>query len=467
MYRRFTSFIVLILVVFTLVTCTNPSQVANMSPSKTDQFRIWWNEGYYPEETGTIRQIVSDWQKETGKDVELTLYSEKDLTREVKNAIERHNPPDVLYSYTADFNLIPRLAWQNQLADVSDVILSHKDDFEPQALVAVNYVNNANNSGNGSGNNSSKKRSYYAVPISRNSIYLHYWKDLLQQVGKDPTQLPNDWQGFWQTWSDTQRLLRQKGKAKLYGLGLPMSATATDTFFAFEQFLNAYGADIVNEKGTLNTSQSDVRQGIVAALTDYTSWFKNGFVPPQAINWSDPDNNVSFLSKDVVMTSNPTLSIPASQKANAAVYYEKIGTAPWPNKLDGKPLVNLVAVKQAVMFASSTHQESARNFLTYLTRPEILDKFVKGSQGRFFPVMVNSIKEPFWSDPKDPHITIAAKQLQRSRAFNQVLNPAYTEVQAQNVWGKAIRDIVLNEASPEQAADKAIREIEDIFANWK
>jgi multiple sugar transport system substrate-binding protein len=456
MYRRFTSFVLLILVVFTLVTCTSPSQVANVSPSKTDKFRIWWNEGYYPEETGTIQQIVSDWQKESGKEANLTLYSEKDLSREVKNAIERNNPPDVLYSYTADFNLIPRLAWQNRLADVSDVILSHKDDFESQALGAVNYVNNVD-----------KKRSYYAIPISRNSIYLHYWKDLLQQIGKDPTELPKDWQGFWQVWSESQNALRRKGKSKIYGLGLPMSATATDTFFAFEQFLNAYGGDVLNAKGALQTSQADVRQGIVAALTDYTSWFKNGFVPSQAVNWSDPDNNVSFLSKDVVMTTNPTLSIPASQKADTTLYNEKIGTVSWPNKLDGKPLVSLVAVKQAVVFANSAHKETAKSFLSYLTKPEVLDKFVKGSQGRFFPVMTNSIKQPFWSDSKDPHISIAAKQLQNTRAFNQVLNPAYTEVQAQNVWGKAIRDVVVNQSTPEQAADNAIREIEEIFNTWK
>ena len=197
------------------------------------------------------------------------------------------------------------------------------------------------------------------------------------------------------------------------------------------------------------------------------SWFNNGFVPPKAVDWADPDNNVTFLNKDVIMTANPTLSIPASQRANSKVYQDKLATVEWPNKLDGKPLVNLVAVKQVIVFESSLHKETAKNFLSYLTRPEILIKFVKGSQGRFFPVMTSIAKDSFWSDPSDPHISIAVKQLQQTRAFNQVLNPAYTEVQAKNVWGKAIRDVVANQVTPEQAADKALREIEQIFANWK
>jgi multiple sugar transport system substrate-binding protein len=456
MRHRILTVLLLFLITFGLITCTNQSSTNQPNAKRDTSFRIWWNEGYFPEETATIRKMVAAWEKQSGKKANLTIYSEKDLNREVKNAIERDNPPDILYSYSADFSLMPRLAWQNKLADVSEVIQPAKDLFEPSALQAVNYQNDI-----------AKKRSYYAIPISQNTTYIHYWKDLFDKVGLSADNIPKDWNAFWEFWGDTQVPLRQKGKSEIFALGMPMSATATDTFYQFEEFLEAYNVHLLDKDGRLQIDLPNIRKAIVAALAQYSGFYKDGLVPPKAVDWADPDNNIEFLSRKTVMTPNPTLSIPGSQRQDKETYFNKMVTVEWPNRLDGKPLTYLVAVKQACLFEASTNKEIAKNFLSFLIEPNNLSEFVKGSQGRFFPVMTKQLSDPFWNDPKDPHISVAVKQLKNTRPFYQVLNPAYTEVQSQNVWGKAIRSIHIDGKSPEQAADKAIADIKQIFSDWK
>ncbi|MEE3716813.1 ABC transporter substrate-binding protein [Tumidithrix elongata RA019] len=456
MRHRILTVLLLFLITFGLITCTNQTSTNPPNPNRDTSFRIWWNEGYFPEETATIRKIVAAWEKQSGKRANLTIYSEKDLAREVKNAIERDNPPDILYSYSGDFSLMPRLAWQNKLADVSDVIQPAKDLYEPSALQAVSYENNT-----------TKKRSFYAIPISQNTTYIHYWKDLLEESGSSSEKIPKDWNAFWKFWGDSQTALRQKGKSELYAMGMPMSVTATDTFYQFEEFLEAYNVQLIDKDGRLQLDAPETRKAIVAALTQYSNFYKDGLVPPKAIDWADPDNNIEFLSRKTVMTPNPSLSIPGSQRQDKETYFNKMATVEWPNRVDGKPLTYLVAVKQACLFEASTNKEIAKNFLSFLINPDNLSEFVKGSQGRFFPVMTKQLSDPFWNDVKDPHISVAVKQLKNTRPFYQVVNPAYTEVQSQNIWGKAIRSIDVDGKTPEQAADKAIADIKQIFSDWK
>jgi multiple sugar transport system substrate-binding protein len=54
-----------------------------------------------------------------------------------------------------------------------------------------------------------------------------------------------------------------------------------------------------------------VRQGLIGALTDYTSVYAKGCTPPSSTSWKDPDNNVAFHNKTTVLTHNATISIAA------------------------------------------------------------------------------------------------------------------------------------------------------------
>ena len=46
-------------------------------------------------------------------------------------------------------------------------------------------------------------------------------------------------------------------------------------------------------------------------------------------------------------------------------------------------------------------------------------------------------------------------------------HPAYSQVLAENLWGKALTQVTANQVNPEQAADEAIARIQTIFEQWQ
>ena len=248
-------------------------------------------------------------------------------------------------------------------------------------------------------------------------------------------------------------------------MALPMSNLARDTTYIFEFFLEAHDAKIVNSAGTLNVEDPGTRQKIISAINDYTSNYKEKYVPPKATSWADPDNNINFLSSLSVMTANPTLSIPGSQLSDEIAYFERLGSLPWPNKVDGSPMKSFISVKQAIVFNSS-NVDKAKDLLAYVLKTENLSRYVEGSQGRFLPTTKSIMAMPFWHNAKDIHIATAIQNMQSSKIPAWILNPAYSEVIAKNIWGKAIEAVATNDLSTEKAVDSAITEIRTIFAGW-
>jgi len=63
---------------------------------------------------------------------------------------------------------------------------------------------------------------------------------------------------------------------------------------------------------------------------------------------------------------------------------------------------------------------------------------------------------------------VAAKQFRESstRLLDRVINPAYSQVHAENIWGQTMKRIAIDGISPETAADEAIQKIKDIFRRW-
>ena len=51
-----------------------------------------------------------------------------------------------------------------------------------------------------------------------------------------------------------------------------------------------------------------VREAAIKALTYPTTAYKEGFVPPGAINWNDADDNNAFHAKQIVMDLDGTIS---------------------------------------------------------------------------------------------------------------------------------------------------------------
>ena len=230
------------------------------------------------------------------------------------------------------------------------------------------------------------------------------------------------------------------------------------------------GGGIVTPDGRLHTDDPAVRKAAVDALTALTTPYKQGFVPPGAINWGDPDNNNAFYAKQIVMTPNASISIPVAQMENTEQYEKQIITQGLPTGPDGKPTVSLVAVKLAFIPKGAKDADGAKDFLKYLIQPQILDAYLKQARGRWVPVMPSIVKNDaaFWRDPKDPHRPVAVHQEidLPTMPWFMSFNPGYAEVNAAQIWGKAEANVMQGGMTPDQAVDGAFKQIDAIFAKF-
>jgi len=415
---------------------------------------IWWEQGYYTQEDEAIESAVEKWEQETGHTVQLSFIDQDTILKETENALNAGNPPDLMYSHRVEETLTPQWAKAGLLADVSDIVEPLSAAYSPTALQAVSLYNEK-----------SKATSIYAVPLNQETVHIHYSKTLLEKAGLSEADIPTEWEAFWSFWQTAQDNLRAQGDRATYALGLPMSSEGPDTYNTFEQVLEAYDVQLLDDQGNLQIDDPQVKTGVINVLKWYTQFYQAGYVPPAAADWRNRDNNIAFLNQELLMVVNPSLSIPGSQREDQEIYTQQIATVAFPNEPDGEDPTYRVSVQQVVAFEGASQQQLAKDFLAYLSQPENIAPYVEGTLGRYFPVMSKQLSESFWNDPADPHISVAIKQFnpENTRPQGHQLNPAYGAVQAENVWGQAIDSIVTDNVSPEAAATDALDRIEVLF----
>ena len=448
--------------VLLLASCSasvdTPSTQSGQNPSPSDgTITIWWTRSFYIQEDEALEAAIAQWEKETGHTAELFFFDEDDLPGKIANALKRNAPPEIVFSPRIAFTSVPLWAWEGKLADVSSVVEPLKEQYSSSAIEAVSLYNQK-----------SQKRSIYATPIGQRTIHIHYWRDLLAEAGLNEADIPQEWEAFWNFWKQAQDNLRAKGYTDIYCCGFPMSAEATDTHFIFEQILEAYDIPIVDEEGNLIDNQ-EIRQQVARAMEFFASFYREGYVSPDADNWTNGSNNKAFLNQNVLMTINPTLSIPNAQKEDEEIYQERIVTIGFPQEPDGEIPRYVVTLKQVALFESSPNPEIAKDFLSYFIEPEHLEPYLENSLGRYFPVMPELAAKPFWNDPADPHVFAATQQFQRGETIPsaQSLNPAYSTLQSENIWGLAIEGMVAEGKSGEEATEEAFSRIREIFREWE
>jgi multiple sugar transport system substrate-binding protein len=428
-----------------------------IAAAQAETITVWWNKGYFPAEDAALQATIKKWEDQTGNKVNLSFYSGADIPTKIISAITSGNVPDVAYADVNDFAIAPQQAWKGTLADVSDVVEPLKDNYTKTALLSAYLYNSVD-----------KKRSYYAVPMKQQALHDFYWRPLLEAAGYKDSDIPTAWDDYWKFWEGVQDKLRDQGQ-RVYALGLPVSTVDTDNYYTFNQYMLGYGGRVVNTDGTLNLTDQ-TRQAAIKTLTFIADAFNAGYIPQSALNWGDPDNNVAFFSKQIIMTNNATLSIPVAKFDDKQLYEHDIVTREMPHAPDGKPMTSLVAVKVAIVPKAAEHIETAKAFLKFFVTPENLGEYLAAARGRWMPVMPEIIKNnpSFWTETKDPHIPVAVKQEidGPTEPWPMAYNPAYAQVNAEEIWGRAEGDVLVHGKTPEEAVDAAFDRIKEIFSQY-
>jgi len=455
---------------FGMTSCSQSKYLTNTSnvqSSSHADLTIWWEQGFLPEENEQINQLIRKWEQKSGKTVDLKLLPVALIDQQLANFIEQAEftqIPDIVYSVGVDASLAPKLAWQNRLVDLTDVIAPIKEKYTSIALSHVFYRNQVR-----------QERGYYAMPLWQSDDYIHYWESMIEEIGFTQQDIPRDWHQFWGFWQTAQDKLRAMGRSQIYGVGLCMSAIGFDTYTSLRMFMDAYDVAVVNEAGDFLLKKPENRHQFIEVLQEFTNFYLQGYTPPVSATWSGAGNNNSLLNGEILMTQNLTMSIPLTQKLTNPQYdrdaiarYRQIVTIDRPLKVNGEELLTRKGTKQAIVPKNRKDPTLAKEFLSYLAQPDNLMFLLKGFKGRVFPVMPELLQDPFWNDPNDPHLSAALKIFARPSFIPyEVMHSSFSEVQNRQLWAKTVLKVIQDKTSIIESVDWAVAQIQDIWQAWE
>src|SRR5947209_17920426 len=257
---------------------------------------VWWTQGFAQEEDISFKKIVADYEKASGNTIDYSIAPYAPLRQKIVSAVTSGVVPDLFQNTPAE--IIALFAWDNKLVDVSDVVETQREEYTETALLTAYCYNNVE-----------KKRSYYGVPYTVGASMNHIWRPLVEKAGYSMEDLPKTWDAFYDFFKEVQKKLRAQGMRNVYGLGFQLKTTGHDSNARLNHFMSDYGGqDIVTPDGKLHLDDPKVREAALQALIYPATAYKEGFVPPGAINWNDADDNNAFHAKQIVMDLDGSLS---------------------------------------------------------------------------------------------------------------------------------------------------------------
>jgi len=419
---------------------------------------VWWPQGFVREEDVGFRGVIAGYEKASGNKIDLTLIPFAPLMQKIVGALTIGDVPDVMNHDTAFNTVIPQNAWNDRLVDLTDVVETQKSQFHPTAILASQYYNNV-----------TKKRSVYYAPFKTSVLPFHIWNSMVEKAGYKLADAPKTWDAFWDFFKPMQKKLREKMRG-VYALGLqPTTTGPADGNNMFHYFLIAHGGNgIVTPQGKPQLDDPQVKEAVIKALAYITTAFKEGYVPPGALSWNDADDNNAFHAKQMIAYIDGTIS-PEVALYHKKEEYDDMVTMGLPLDNAGKQIPSQLGVGGAFVAKGAKNVEGAKDFLKYVIQPEVSNEYLKTGLGRWLPAMPGLLKsDPFWLDPKDPHVAAYARQglIDPTVPTYPVFNPGYAEANAQQIWGSAAADVIREGMTPQAAAEKALNRIGQILAKY-
>jgi multiple sugar transport system substrate-binding protein len=420
----------------------------------TTTAEVWWVQGFAPEEDVSFKKIVADYEKASGNTIDYSIIPYAPERQKIVSAMTSGVVPDLFQNNP--FEIVALLAWDDRLVDVSDVVATQKEEYTEAALLSAYCYNRVE-----------KRRSYYGVPYTASVSANHIWRSLVQKAGYTPEDIPKTWDAFYDFFKEVQKKLRSQGVRNVYGLGFQVTTNGVDPNSTFNNFLIAYGGqNIVTSDGKLHLDDPQVREAAINALTYPTAAYKEGFVPPSAINWNDADDNNAFHAKQIVMDLDGSISTEVAI-FNKKEEYDDIVTMGLPLSNAGKPIPSQARTTCGLIPKGAKNIAVAKEFLKYLIEPNVVNEYLKVGLGRNVPCMPSIVKgDPWWF--ADPHRKAYTNQalLGPTIADYWAFNPGYAQVQNEHVWPIAWADIIQSGMAPQAAAEKAFKRVEEIFSKY-
>ena len=141
---------------------------------------VWWEQGFYPQENEAVSEIVTAFEQETGKQVELVQYGQGEIMKQAERALQAGAPPDFLFSTVIQAG-IARWAYEDRLADLQGGLTPVLDLFDADTIEVSTFINSQTG-----------RRGLYGLTMGRSSNHIHVWRSLLDQAGFSLADIPRE-----------------------------------------------------------------------------------------------------------------------------------------------------------------------------------------------------------------------------------------------------------------------------------
>ena len=419
----------------------------------------WWNQGFVPEEDSSFRTMVTNYEKQSGNKIDYSLIPTGPLMQKMVSSLTSGDVPDVMSHDTQDATVIPQNAWKDMLVDLSDIVEPLKPQLHPTAYLASRFYNNV-----------TKQRGAYQAPFKSGTLPFHVWNSLVERAGLKVADAPRTWDAFWDYFKPVQTKLRGQGMRGVYSLGLQATTNGpADGNNLFAYFLAAYGGyGMITPDGRPHLDDPAVKEAVIKTITYISSAFKEGYVPPGALDWGDADDNNAFHARQIVMDLDGTISTELAMIRDPEKYNDAV-TLGLPNDNSGKPIPSPLTVGGAFIPKGGKNVAVAKEFVQYVIQPKVAGAYLKAGLARWLPAIPSIVNDdPWWTDPKDPHRLTYVQQgvLGQTLPRDYAYNPGMSEVNAAQVWGLAHASVIRENVTPEAAAEAALKRVGAILAKY-
>jgi multiple sugar transport system substrate-binding protein len=414
----------------------NPSTSApGTSSGSSGNLLAWGVVSFTPAGDTLIGEQMVEWGKANNYEVEYVALPGSDYVTKVAAAVESGALPDVVMMQGTDAIFY---ASQNRLVDLNDIFneLKGLGGGMYESLYPLVQAEGKT----------------YAIPMQADVSALYARLDLCEQA-TGAREAPK-------TIDEMETIMRAvNSPPQLFGFGMPLGRTP-DTNGNITQLLVQDGGTLVDQDGNPAINN----EGTISALTRVQSWWNDKLISPDAPAWDDSSNNKAYQSRQACFVANPA-SIFAYLEQNDPELLADTMQAQFPAGRGGS--FPSAGAWSWSIFSSSQHIDASKALIKAIMAPEKVQAVYEKVGGRWFPVYRDLAKEKFWVDRpyfnEFPSILDSARPAWYPAEATPTLLTQLSAVSQKHVYADMVQDVVINNKSPQEAAQAAQVRMEQAF----
>lgn len=296
----------------------------------------------------------------------------------------------------------------------------------------------------------------FSMPLYSHAQVLWYRKDLLAEAG---LEVPKTWDELYET------AKKLNNAPDVYGLSVPMGSGDMMATRFLNFYVRSAGDTLITKDGKANLTSKSAIDGINYWIKMYKATSPEG-----SVNYKVLDQANLYYQGKTAFDFNSGFQI-GGVETNSPQLLDKIDAAPMP-KINADDSENGIETSNipVVVWKNSKHPEIAKAFVESLYEKEEYIKFLHSVPAGMLPALKDIAEDPeFLNNPTiqkfDNAVKVISAAVDKGTAIGMENGPTLQSgiIVSQGVIEKMFQDIVLKDVPVNEAAEKAEKELNDLF----